>query len=132
MDKNTLDLLFGLFVVILPCSAYSFSLGLVAAGVLRDEVDQRRIFPVQLLNKFFHFSANTAGPLPKGPNSPLFPAAAIGVGFCNFAPAFVLVANPYGGSATRIAVVGYLLVHGLWLAMVARAIRRSGGRQPTS
>ena len=127
MDNSAAQLALVLFACALPGSMYFWALGFLCAGYLRDPVDQDSIFRIGPLNSFFRFAALTASPLRTGPNPYGLVGAGVGIACCNFIPAALLVRNPYGDSSLVVDLL-YLLVHGIWLATVARAIRRSRSR----
>jgi hypothetical protein len=125
MSQAAQQLALGLVAVFLPVTMYLCSVGVLAAGFLRDDAEQRKIFPVRILNNYFRFAAKTAVPLQPGINTALLAVVVGGLILVSFAPAYVLAVNPYGGCETRTEVLVYLLVLGAWLYPVVIAIRRS-------
>lgn len=104
------------FVLVLPMSMASWVFGIMSAGFLRDRADQPLLFRV--------ISGRMPTPSGRAPlRSGVF-FAAVGVAFFNCIPLVILIRNPYGLQTLAVDLV-YLLVQGIWLATVSRAIIRS-------
>lgn len=114
----------GLFGCCLPLSVCCCAMGLLCAGFLQDPADRPKIF---------RFAAQLLGDVPDHPSRSNMVAFAGFVAFSNFVPVFYLAwiavhgLTPGGVPQLSLTLL-YFLIHGMWLATAARAIRRANSR----